>query len=234
MNPFLWKDCSPSKLAVNFTYNTNAIFRILSNLADQNLIPKTKVTNLLDRACLLLCQIYKFHNNSIIKHINNNINMYIISKIIETLLGQEIYSAEYQEPVITARSLEHTLKTVDNYARLSTLQLMAISLGSGVAFIEEYIGTEEQIRADKILIEERIFAYAENPIAIDHRNKLINRVKTSDSMGVPITMCTILDDTAETVYDLLWISSVQMLVEQKQLVTMHLVGFSATMFSKCL
>ena len=84
--PFLWCDCSPAVIATNFTYSTNAIYRILSNLAEEELLPERAIDHILDDACLLLAAAYKCDRHFTIKNINNNINMFMIAKIIETLL----------------------------------------------------------------------------------------------------------------------------------------------------
>ncbi len=203
--PFVWKDCSPNALAVNFTYMTNAFYRILSGLADQSLLPEEKIGNLLDEACLRLSRIYKLQDSFIMKYINNNLNMYLISKITENLVGRNVYNSEHQEPILTNHSLEQTLESIDAYTSASVVQQMSLALGRGVAFFENLVGTTNALsHANQFVVEDRTYSYIENPLAIDHRKHLVEQVQTANDRGINLSMCAILDDTSETVFDLLW------------------------------
>ena len=238
--PFIWQDCSPKDLSINFTYITNVFYRILSSLADQNLIATDKIDSLLDEACRRLSIIYKLQEGFIMKHINNTLNMYLISKITENLVGRKIYKCEYQEPILTYRSLEQTLNSIDTYFSASILQQMSLSLGRGVTFSENFLADNQILnRTDKMLVEERTNSYLDNSLVIDHRRHLIKRVQVANTQGINISMCAILDDTSETVFDLLWI---QQLLERCKYFKVNLllnraqvsINFSSFMFKKIL
>ena len=135
--PFAWRDCGARNLCINFTYNTNAIYRILSNLCEQDLVPKEDIDGLLDRACTILAYIYKIRDNFIMKNMNNNFNMFLISKVIEFIVGKDIYDSECQELPMTQRSLATSLAMVKDYDHLDTIEKIGIALGKGVSFIEK-------------------------------------------------------------------------------------------------
>lgn len=238
--PFVWKDCSPNALSINFTYMTNALYRILTGLVDHNLLLDEKVGNLLDEACLKLCKIYKLNNGYIMKNINNNINMFFISKVIESLVGPKIYNCEFQEMELTSEALERTLNSIDSYISNSLLQQMALALGSGITFFENFISEKSNdTNSNKVLIEERMYSYLEKAIVIDHRKHLIERIETANDSGKDITMCAILDDTSETVFDLLWM---QHLIKRNVHLKLNLllnraqvsINFSSNMIQKIL
>lgn len=205
--PFVWEDCTPLALAFNFTYNTNALFRIFSNLADIGKIERKDINALIDKACIRLSEIYKSHNSFILRYINNNINMYILSKVVEDLLGCEVYDSSLQEPDLTSMTLDVTLKNIAPYVSLTTKQIMACALGRGIAFLENNIsiGTSDKLSTHKV--EDNTFRYFEGKFAIDHRELLINRIREAQSNNKIIRMCAILDDTSESVLDLLWMQS---------------------------
>lgn len=205
--PFTWKDCLPMSLAVNFTYNTNAIYRILSNLVEGGLIPKQRLPQLLDEACLMLAYVYKSQDHFIMRNMNNNLNMFFISKTIQELVGTDIYDCNMQEITLTERSLRYSLGLVREHCKYDIPQQMAMALGKGVAFIEKHLSgyalSNDSIRS----INHRSYAYYERPLPIDHRALLIEKVARADEEGQGISMCAILDDTSETVDDLLWMQS---------------------------
>ena len=202
--PFVWEDSSPLALAINFTYNTNALYRIFSNLADNNLIPQEIINSLIDKACLLLSYIYKANDNHVLRFINNNINMYILSKIVESLVGREIYNPVIQEPLLTSQTLNLTLNSIAEYTALTVKQKMAVAMGRGIAFLENVISLKTENISSNSSVENQTYRYIESPFAVDDRDKLIEMVESAKENNKPISMCAILDDTSESVLDLLW------------------------------
>ncbi|AFY38381.1 hypothetical protein Lepto7376_2083 [[Leptolyngbya] sp. PCC 7376] len=238
--PFIWKECSPSDLLINLTYMTNAFYRIFSSLANQNIIAANNIDDLLDEACLRLSQIYRVHNGFIMKHVSNTLNMYLVSNVIENLVGRKIYKCESQETVLVNRSLEQTLNSIDAYTSTSVIQQMSLALGRGVTFSESFlVGNKISEYTNKMVVEERTNLYIDTPLAIDHREHLIKRIQSAESQGASISMCAILDDTSETVFDLLWI---QQLLKQSKHFRVNLllnraqvsINFSSLMLTKVL
>jgi hypothetical protein len=205
--PFIWRDCSAKALGVNFTYTTNAIYRILCNLFELGLIPGNKLDSLLDTGCLLMSSIYKSNHHEIMKNMNNNINMFIISKVMEFLVGKRIYNSEKQEIRLTRRSLAISLAMVKEHINFTIKQQMALALGKGVAFIEKYLNPSILEKRNKTAIYERTYNFYEKELGIDDRQILIDRVWNAYEENRKITMCAILDDATETVDDLLWMQS---------------------------
>jgi hypothetical protein len=93
--PFAWRDASPEHLCVSFTYNTNAILRILLMLCEMGRIPQARIQPLLDEACQVLANIYRAREHFVIRNMNNNFNMFLISKVIEFLVGNGVYDSEW-------------------------------------------------------------------------------------------------------------------------------------------
>ncbi|MES9948582.1 MAG: hypothetical protein ABW118_06465 [Candidatus Thiodiazotropha sp.] len=205
--PFVWNDSGAKALVASFTYNTNAIFRILYNLAGDGKIKHSHIDFLLDSACVMLTQIYKSGNNEIMRYMNNNINMFMISKVIETLLGKDNYNSDLQEPRLTSSSLETAINLVKEHTDLLPKQQMALALGKGIAFLEKNIRYRHQEINPTYEANLVAYRYVENHLAIDHRDTLISIIENSDNKSKTMTMCAILDDTAESVDDLLWIQS---------------------------
>ncbi|HEV3038962.1 MAG TPA: hypothetical protein VHA33_14385 [Candidatus Angelobacter sp.] len=203
--PFTWGDCNPQALVVNFTYNTNAIYRILNNLNKQGLIGSSHLDGLMDKACLLLSYIYQQGDAYVLKHLNNNINMYLISRVVEELVGKAVYDVDRQEPQLTRVSLGHTLKSLGAYLSNSVTEYMALALGRGVAFQEQAFSTGRLEGSEPATVKARTSHYTEEKLAVDDRQHLIDRVLEANDEGHDIRMCAILDDTSETVFDLLWI-----------------------------
>lgn len=202
--PFTWKECSGYTLSVNFTYNTNAIYRIISNLNEQKLIPTNGVDNLVDRACLRLASIYRAKNSFVMRNMNNNFNMFLISKVVESLLGKSIYNSEIQEYLLTHRSLQIALGLARDYVHLDTLQKMAVALGKGVAFIEKRLTDNGLPKAEQQAVEEIAYRFYEKPLAIDNRLLLIEKISNACTDRNGFMLTAILDDASETVDDLLW------------------------------
>lgn len=209
--PFLWKDCPPAAIATNLTYSTNAIYRILSNLVEDELLPERQVPEILDKVCLLLTILYKSDEHFIIKHINNNINMFMIAKMIEAVLGKKIYDAELQEPDRTRMALDFALGMAEEHAGLQVKQNMGLALGKGIAFLERHIGTALPSKEVIGNTNDIAYKYTEKEIALDDRDILLEMVRNANEIGRKIYMCAILDDTAESIDDLLWIQ--QLMVE---------------------
>jgi hypothetical protein len=237
--PFTWGDCNPQALVVNFTYNTNAIYRILNNLNRQDLIISSRLEGLVDRACLLLSYIYQQEDAYVLKHLNNNINMYLISRVVEELVGKAAYDVDRQEPQLTRTSLEQTLKSLVAYSSKSVSQYMALALGRGVAFQEQAVSAGCLEGSEHASVEAKTIQYTEERLALDDRQHLIDRVLMAEDDGRDIRMCAILDDTSETVFDLLWMQelmkrcrhfSVELLLNRLQVS----INFSSDMMARVL
>jgi hypothetical protein len=202
--PFVWNDCCPTAIPVNFTYNTNAIYRILHNLSLVCDLPEYRIDNLLDDSCLLLSMIYRSNNYEIMRYMNNNINMFLISKVIEMIVGKDVYDSEQQETQITGRALSLALKMAEDHASLGPREQMGLALGKGIAFVEKHSYQGNLTKDISQSISEITYKYTEGRITIDDRQKLIDMVQDADDKSNEILMCAILDDTAESVDDLLW------------------------------
>jgi hypothetical protein len=199
--PFKWKECSGTTLCINFTYNVNAIYRIFNSISEQGLIFPEKVDNLVDQACLKLAQIYKAENHFVMMQMNNNFNMYFISKVVESIVGKKIYNSEFQEYRITQKSLTHALESAKEHKQLSVREKMGIALGKGVTFTESRFA-EGVSRSGLQDVESITYKYFNKELAIDDREILISMI--DNIVKDDISLVAILDDTAETVDDLLW------------------------------
>ena len=202
--PFCWSDADAKKLCVSFTYNVNAFYRILRNLSAEGKTPENQIGNLLDQACLMLAQIYKAGNFHVIKNINNNFNMYLVSRVIEELLGRHIYCSEEQELTLTTQSLATALKMVPGFLSYSPFEKMGFALGMGVAFVEQRIRRRESSKQTVEGTEGVAFDYFHKALAIDDRLRLLNMVSDTEGQGSQLTMAVVLDDATETIMDLLW------------------------------
>lgn len=237
--PFCWREADAGKLAVSFTYNVNAFYRIFRNLSEQGKIPAHAVNNLVDRGCLLLSQIYKAGGHFVIQHINNNFNMYLITRVVQELVGAAIFSCDEQELDLTRRSLGAALKWADVLHSYSTLEKMKFSLVMGIAFIEELL---QQRGTDEGILEETtasVFTLHSSPLAIDDRNELLQSIDAVVAGAGSFTLAAILDDATESVLDLLWM---QDLVQKYPTFRLHLlvntaqtsINFSAHMLDAVL
>lgn len=207
--PFCWRDADTGKLAASFTYNTNAFYRIFMNLSAEGKISPRQVNNLVDRGCMLLSQIYKAGGHYVIQHINNNFNMYLISRVVEEIVGREIYSCEEQELNLTRQSIEATLRLTPEMLSYSVIEKMGFALGMGVAFAERQIRQRESARNIHEAAQHSAFRYYSVPsIAIDHRARLLEKIEATITQAGHFTLAAILDDAAETVIDLLWMQDV--------------------------
>ncbi|MCU7943518.1 MAG: hypothetical protein KZQ87_12650 [Candidatus Thiodiazotropha sp. (ex Cardiolucina cf. quadrata)] len=218
--PFTWEECDPQEIAVNFTYTTNAVYRILENLSEIGHFSENQINGLLDRVCLQLTSIYKSNRHSLIKGINNNINMYLVSKAVESIVGVNVYNCERQEIERTTQALHRAIEMAKDHLSLTPKQQMAIALGKGIAFMERHAGAGPLGKNAILEIGEICYRYNESNIAIDHRDQLIDLVAAANDSGRRVTMCAILDDTAETVDDLLWM---QQLLELYPLLQINLL-----------
>ncbi|NQU20752.1 MAG: hypothetical protein HQ567_05665 [Candidatus Nealsonbacteria bacterium] len=236
--PFAWRQCSGQMMIANFIYNTNAIYRILHNLDSQARLPGARLDALLDSACQLLSHIYKSYDYGVIRYINNNVNMCLVSRVIEHIVGRSVYDACAQEPIVTRGALRAGLGMAREHTELSTTQLMSLALGKGVAFVESSLAGQPVNRS---LNRARDIAHSfvDRPLAIDDRHLLIERIDCAATTGSQIRMCAVLDDTAESVDDLLWIQS---LVREYRNLTVDLllnkaqvsVNFTASMMDAVL
>jgi hypothetical protein len=202
--PFSWKDAAPEFLCQSFTYNVNAFYRILCGLRDRELIEDAEVEPALGEACCLLAALYKAEKAFLLRSINNNLNMFLISRIIETLVGPHRYSAERQEVWLTRRSLDLALQLAPAHASLSLPEKMAVALGTGVSFAESRLGAPP--RATIQAVEDISRQYAGCHLAIDHRERLLARISNAGLTEGAFILAVVLDDTTESVDDLLWIT----------------------------
>jgi len=219
--PYLWQDTDPSLIISNFIYNTNAIYRILKNLERQELLPSSEIDNLLDKSCKTLCSLYKYSGNFIIKHINNNLNMSLITKIIELTLGQSVFKITNQESRLTSASLYITLGEIEQFHDYDIYQLMAISIGRGRVFYNDLLNVKKLRPENNIKPNgDQTYKYLGEKPVIDHRNHLIERINKENDEGKIIRMSVILDDTSESIIDLLWI---QKLLIMNKFLEVHLI-----------
>jgi hypothetical protein len=201
--PYCWKDATPEDICRSFTYNANAFYRILLNLKDCGRVDN--VTNWLDRACRLLTYLYKANGSFLLKHVNNNINMYLISKTIEFLLGRKIYKNECQELINTNAAFGISLEKFGNCSRLETIHKMALAVGCGVSFIEERICRKGADSGMTERVERDAFAYWNRRLAIDDRDKFLNLIENAGLSKGTCSLLVVVDDATETVADLCWI-----------------------------
>jgi hypothetical protein len=202
--PFAWRDADAGYLSVSFTYNTNAFFRILSGLRDAGRIPSGTVNRLLDQACHLLGQLYRTEDHFLIRNINNNFNMLLISRVLEFLVGREIYDSDMQEMDLTRRALAEALRLASGYEHLSPKELMGISVATGVAFVESRLGSTGLGRSAAQQTLDVTWRYNGQALAIDDREHLLRMIADSGLRKNSFTLAVILDDATETVADLLW------------------------------
>ena len=205
--PFAWRDAAPGHLCISFTYNTNALFRILSSLSDAGRIPSDRVIPLLDDACLILTHIYRARSGFVLRNINNNLNMYLISKVIEFLVGKSTYDSECQELETTRAALMSALDMSFEQEQLSVRDKMSVSVGRGVSFIESKLRGGKISRSDLKSIQDTSHRYFGKEFAIDHRDKLFDMISNAGQSKARFTLAVILDDAAESVDDLLWLSA---------------------------
>ncbi len=206
--PFSWRSASPDQLAVSFTYNTNALHRILSRLAKDGLIANHEAPKYLDEACLLLGNIYRSGDYFLIRNINNNLNMHLISKVVELIVGRGRYNAELQELETTQRALDEALASADAHRHLPTLEKMALAIGSGVAFAESKMRNGQLDSVGRNEVELCSHRYYSKSLAIDHRTKLLAMIESAGLSKGSFTLAVIVDDTTETIADLLWLQDI--------------------------
>lgn len=202
--PFCWRDADVKKLCVSFTYNANAFYRIFKNISAEGKIEESSVENCVDAACRQLAEIYKAGDCYVIKNINNNFNMYLISRVVEEIVGRENYSCDCQELQLTRQSLEAVIALAPAYASYPVVEKMGIALGLGIAFIEHGIGSWEDGRKLLCQAETAAHGYFGHVIAIDDRARLLRMVEEHGPKGTPFVLCAVLDDASESVADLLW------------------------------
>ena len=218
--PFAWRDADARFLALSFTYNTNAFFRIFSTLCSRGLLTPQDVDRLVDRACEVLSHLYKANCHFLMKNINNNFNMYLISKVVEFLVGKRCYDAESQELLSTRRSLSQALIMSQEYNNLPIVEKMGVALGKGVSFMESRMRNEKLDRAQATSVQKTSYQFYHKRIAVDHRLKLLELVSESGLRKNSFNLAVILDDATETVDDLLWL---QDLLEMFPFLRVHIL-----------
>jgi hypothetical protein len=222
--PFTWRECDPVHLCVSFTYNSSAFFRILSMLYDRRVIQYADISSLLDKACLTLSQLYAAKEHFLLRNINNNFNMFLISKVIESLVSKQLYDSDIQELETTRASLAVAIEDVPEHDRLPMLEKMALSLGRGVSFLEGRIRDGRLSKADAQKIAEATYSYFGDGLKIDHRKKLLDMIADAGLHRGAFMLTAILDDAAESILDFLWLRDA---LEEFPFLTVHLLVNSA-------
>jgi len=217
--PFAWRDADPFDLGLSFTYNTNGLFRILKNLRQASLIEERDVPRLLDDACLLLGLLYRADGHSLIRNINNNLNMYLIPKVIEHVVGKARFDAELQELATTRSAVDEAIVLAHRRRGLPTLTKMKVSLGMGISFMEGRLRGGKLTRDSCDQVETCSHRFDESKLAIDHRQKFLEMISNAGRRH-HFSLAVILDDAAESIDDLLWL---QDLVQAYPFLRVHLL-----------
>jgi hypothetical protein len=164
--------------------------------------------------------------------------MYLISKVVEYLVGRKQYDTNQQESDLTAHSLSLALSLAQGLDEVPVAEKMALAIGRGVAFVESRIFANDAEKRICQHAEDVSYGYFQRPLAIDHRQKLIRSISDAGERG-SFTLAAILDDTAESVDDLVWMLElmqlfpylhVHLLVNSAQIS----VNFSSDMLSQVL
>jgi hypothetical protein len=92
-------------------------------------------------------------------------------------------------------------------ASFSLHDKIAISLGRGVCFIESRLSRGKIGKADLNVVREIAHRYPGRPFAIDHRDRFLAMISDEGQRKGSFTLAVILDDAAETVDDLVWLSA---------------------------
>jgi hypothetical protein len=217
--PFAWRDADPFELGLSFTYNTNALYRILMNLRHAGLIGEPDVPRLLDDACLFLGLLYRADDHSLIRNINNNLNMYLIPKVIEHVVGETRFDADRQELATTRSAVYQAIVLAHRRRDLPTLRKMKISLGMGISFMEGRLRGGQLTRDSFDQVETCSHRFDESKLAIDHRQRFLEMISNAGRRR-HFTLAVILDDAAESIDDLLWL---QDLVQEYPFLRVHLL-----------
>jgi hypothetical protein len=204
--PYVWAECGSERLAVNFTYNSAAIHRILTQLRDAGTLTPADVEPTFDLVCLVIALAYNAQDHFVLRNINNNISMYLVPKAIEYLLGKSTYDADCQDATVTNASLASTLAMLPSYDSMDILDVMSLSLGQGIAFVEDRIHRQAMSHHDGLSIGDVIASYITRPPAIDHRHRLMDMIDRAGVRTNGFTLAAIVDDATETVIDLLWMT----------------------------
>lgn len=202
--PFVWRDATPELLALSFTYNANGLWRLLDGLRRQGRVP-ADVGGLFDQACQTLAGVYRADDHFLIRNINNNINMYLITRVIEHVVGKERFDSEAQELDATRRALDLALRLAKDRRSLPTREKMALAVGSGVSFVEGRMEDGDLPRRALDAVQAATYRFAGVELAIDHRDRLLAMVDDRSQRRRGFTLAVVVDDTTETVDDLLWI-----------------------------
>jgi hypothetical protein len=203
--PFAWRQADAQYLALSFTYNTNAFFRIFSELCERGRIAPSDVEPLLDKACAVLTGLYRSRSHFLIRNINNNFNMYLISKVVESLVGKRCYDSERQEFPSTRRSLAAALMMAPDHQHLPIVEKMGVALGKGVSFMESRMHKGVLGKGAMTDAKETMYRFYHRSIVIDHRLKLLDMISNVGTKKSSFALAVILDDATETVDDLLWL-----------------------------
>ncbi len=217
--PFAWRDANPFDLGLSFTYNTNGFFRILMNLLRVGVLEERDVPRLLDDACLLLGLLYRADRHSLIRNINNNLNMYLIPKVIEHVVGKACFDAELQELSTTRSAVDQAIVLAHRRRDLPTLTKMKISLGMGISFMEGRLQGGKLTRDSFDQVETCSHRFDESKLAIDHRQQFLEMISNAGRKR-HFSLAVILDDAAESIDDLLWL---QDLVQEYPFLHVHLL-----------
>ncbi|HUP79282.1 MAG TPA: hypothetical protein VM260_12095, partial [Pirellula sp.] len=209
--PFSWRNASAQHLAVSFFYTTNAFYRILSGLAGLGRINVSAVNELLDKCCLELGRLYLANRGWVLRNINNNLNMFFISKVVEQVVGKRAYDADLQEPDATAESLRVALELISEHRNADTLEKIAVAMGRGISFVENKFVGGTLDKAGRQTAQETAFRLSSAGLAIDHRKKLFELIESEGVTVGRFRLVVILDDTTESVDDLLWIQDLLVL-----------------------
>ena len=237
--PFAWREAEPHYLAISFTYNTNAFFRILSMLHEEGHIGTEHIEQLLDCACLRLAELYRAQSHFLIRHINNNFNMWLISKVIESLVGRRCYDADQQEPQQTRRSLATAITLAASHKHLPLHEKMGVALGKGATFIEARFADRARRATAARDAQSEAHCFFGRSLVIDHRTHLVQSIENTGLRFGRCVLAVVLDDVAESVDDLLWL---QDLLNEFSFLTVRLltntaqisINFSAQMLASVL
>lgn len=203
--PFCWRDADIHRMCTNFSYNANAFYRIFFNLSVEGKIDAHEIGNLIDRACGLLASIYMAGDFRVIKNINNNFNMFLISRVVSEIVGAANYSMEAQELHVTQHALDLALKMAPACAALPTITKMGFALGMGVVFVEHQLRAGYEASRIVKKAEATIEPCTRGHLAIDDRDRLLRMISDGCSRRGGFVLTVVLDDATETVADLLWI-----------------------------
>ncbi len=203
--PYSWGVCDSEVLIQSFSYTTNAVFRVLDGLAKINSVPAKQIDVLLDEVCKVISRVYRIDNGHFAQCINNNVNMYIISKSVEAVVGKAVYDCVNQEPTLASNTLYGTLRELPRYICADLREQIALAIGRGFAQYEHLVTEKPSSEDISHHVFDQTVAYSGGRISIDNRNHFIGRLNQAEEAGGTLRLCVILDDVSESVFDLCWI-----------------------------